>query len=170
MIKFLGAALIVTAAGAAGLSMAHSVRREVQYLQQLFRVLEGMMCEIPGRMATVEELFSQAETCSTGALRDVFHSCMQQIRSWAEPDVVSIMGCALDEYGERLSPDCAALLRELGQQLGAYDLQEQLRALEALSVRTEAALTSLRQGRADRCRSYEVLGVCAGCALAIILL
>ena len=150
--------------------MAHSVRREVQYLQQLLRVLEGMMCEIPGRMATVEELFSQAEACTTGVLRDVFHSCTQQIRSWSEPDVVCVMGCALDEFGERLPTDCAALLRELGQQLGAYDLQEQTRALQALSVRTEAALTALRQGRADRCRSYEVLGVCAGCALAIILL
>ena len=170
MIKFLGAALVVAAASSVGLSLAHSVRREVRFLQQLAGVLELMRCEIPGRMAPVQELFTRAQACTSGELREVFSFCSQQIRSMSEPDIACVMDCALDEHAERLPPSCMELLRELGEKLGAYDLQEQVEALQALSARAEAALASLRQGRADRCRSYEVLGVCAGCALAIILL
>ena len=43
-------------------------------------------------------------------------------------------------------------------------------ALQALIGRVDDSLAHLQEGKADRCRSYEVLGVCAGCALAILLL
>ena len=72
MIKFLGAALVVAAASSVGLSLAHSVRREVRFLQQLAGVLELMRCEIPGRMAPVQELFTRAQACTSGELREVF--------------------------------------------------------------------------------------------------
>ena len=80
------------------------------------------------------------------------------------------MGAALVSHGQQLPVSCVCHLRELGAVLGQYDAEEQIRALQALLDRVDVSIAQLRQGRADRCRSYEVLGVCAGCALAIILL
>ena len=124
MIKILGAALIVLAAGGAGFSMARSVRREERCLRELSAVLEQLLCEVSGRRTPVPELFEIAQDCAAGALKSVFQSCARG----------------------------------------------QLQCLQALRGRVDDALNELRRGKADRCRSYEVLGVCAGCALAIILL
>ena len=170
MIKILGAALIVMAASGAGLSMAHSVRHEERCLEQLTRVLEMMLCEIPGRLSSVQELFVRAQECVSGVLKAFFQFCAQQTLAQSEPEISCIMDLALDRYEERLPTPCIVLLRQMGQVLGAYDAQEQVEVLSALSERAASALTNLRAGKADRCRSYEVLGVCAGCALAIILL
>ncbi len=170
MIKYLGAALIVTAAGATGFSMAFSVRHEERCLAQLAQALELMKCEIPGRLTPVGELFGRCETCASGVMRGVFRHCARRIEDQTAPDVTGVMESALDEYEEKLPSSCLVLLTELGEVLGAYEATEQVEALQALSGRAEAALTALREGKADRCRSYEVLGVCAGCALAILLL
>ncbi len=150
--------------------MARSVRREERCLVQLSRVLDLMLCEIPGRLTPVQELFVSAQTCATGGIRAVFQSCAKQLEAQMQPNIASVMECALDQNEERLSPICIGSLQELGQVLGAYDAEEQVQSLRALSGRIGSALTALREGKADRCRSYEVLGVCAGCALAILLL
>ena len=170
MIKILGAALIVLAAGGAGFSMARSVRREERCLRELSAVLEQMLCEVSGRLTPVPELFEIAQDCAAGALKSVFQSCARGIAAQNRPNVASVMDDALDRYEEKLSPVCIGFLSELGRVLGAFDAGEQLQCLQALRGRVDDALNELRRGKADRCRSYEVLGVCAGCALAIILL
>ncbi len=147
--------------------MAGSVRYEERCLQQLARVLEFMLCEIPGRLTPVQELCEKASELTGGALKLVFQSCAKKIGQRAGQDILAIMDSAMDA---RLPPSCQVFLRELGSILGAFDADEQVEALESLSKRVSAELSELRQGKADRCRSYEVLGVCAGCALAILLL
>ena len=107
--------------------------------------------------------------CS-GPLRSVLEDCAAGIRIHEAPDIGGIMGAALVSCGQLLPVSCVCHLRELGAVLGQYDADGQMRALQALIERVDVSIAQLRQGRADRCRSYEVLGVCAGCALAIILL
>ena len=170
MIKILGAALIVISAGAVGMRMAGSVRQEERCLRQLGAVVERMLCEIPGRHTPALELFEQAAAQTSGPLKRVFCACEEQISRMDGTDVRTIMEAALDDQEEHVPHTCAHLLRNLGAVLGAYETDEQVEALQALSGRIELALKELRQGKADRCRTYEVLCVCAGCALAIILL
>lgn len=105
-----------------------------------------------------------------GTLQDVFLAAAQRIALQTDTDTGEIMEAVLVRYGHLLPISCICRLRELGSILGAYEMQEQTQALEALSSRVSASIEELRQGRAERCRSYEVMGVCAGCALAIILL
>ena len=150
--------------------MAGSVRHEERCLRQLAGVTELMLCEIQGRCTPVLELCEKAAEQTSGALKRVFSLCSEQIRTGAAADVRTIMEQALDEQEEQLPHTCILLLRELGAVLGAYETGEQAEALQALSRRIGAALETLRQGKADRCRTYEVLCVCAGCAVAIILL
>lgn len=129
-----------------------------------------MRREIQGRHTPVLELCERAAEQTSGGLKRVFTSCASQIRDREGADVRDIMEEALDEQEEQLSHTCMLLLRELGTVLGGYDVDAQVDALQGLSGRIEAALNELRQGKADRCRTYEVLCVCAGCAAAIILL
>lgn len=170
MIKLLGAALIIASAASVGIRMAHSVRTEEANLRQILRVMELMRCEIQSCLTPTKELCEMASGICRGALRDVFQATAQRIELQAEGNTGEIMEAVLIRFGHILPISCICRLRELGNVLGAYEVQEQTQALEALSGRVSASIEELRQGRAERCRSYEVMGVCAGCALAIILL
>lgn len=150
--------------------MAQSVRYEERCLQQLLRVLELMCCEIRSRLSPALELSTQAEQMCTGVMRAVFHDLSRFIAAQEESDTEKIISGVLKAHAHRLPLSCERFLLELGQILGAYDTDVQIGALEGLAGRVSAALSELRRGKADRCRSYEVLAVCAGCALAIILL
>ena len=61
-------------------------------------------------------------------------------------------------------------MQVLGTTLGRFDLPGQLRGLEAAIRSAEEALRSIRDGAADRRRSYQTLGLCAGAAVAILFL
>ncbi len=129
-----------------------------------------MRCEIQSRLTPTKELCEMAAGLCRGGLKDIFLAVAQRIELQQEEDVGKIMEAVLLRFGHQIPISCICRLRELGNVLGAYEVQEQTQALDALSGRINGALEELRQGKAERCRSYEVMGVCAGCALAIILL
>ena len=62
------------------------------------------------------------------------------------------------------------LLLELGRSLGNFDLNGQLRGIEAVRRQALEALQNSVKDRDQRIRSYQTLGLCAGAALAILLL
>ena len=62
------------------------------------------------------------------------------------------------------------LLKELGKTLGRFDLPGQLRGIEGVRRSSRKALDQLERNRDVRLRSYQTLGLCAGAALAILLI
>ena len=61
-------------------------------------------------------------------------------------------------------------LLTLGASLGEFDLDGQSRALELALARLSSQLRRLEEGSSARRRSYATIGVCAGLAVAVILL
>ena len=61
-------------------------------------------------------------------------------------------------------------LRDLGRSLGRFDLDGQLREIEFLKENVSSAFSKLTTEQDARLRSYQTLGLCAGAALAILLL
>ena len=61
-------------------------------------------------------------------------------------------------------------LADLGTSLGRFDLPGQLKGLEAARISCRRDLEELSRDRDVRLRSYQTLGLCAGCALAILFL
>ena len=84
------------------------------------------------------------------------------------PDVQVCVHELLDRL--QLSNILERQLRQVGATLGRFDLPGQLRGLEGAIRTTEEALRTLRDGAADRRRSYQTLGLCAGAAMAILFL
>ncbi len=61
-------------------------------------------------------------------------------------------------------------VRNLAFSLGKFDLGGQVRAIELAQERLRAELAEVQAGSRARCRSYETIGICAGLALAVMLL
>ncbi len=129
-----------------------------------------MLCEIQGSLTPACELCERAQSVCRGQFRALLEDFTAGLRAQRASDVGQIMEGVLLRQARYLPVSCVCHLRELGEILGRYDCGEQTRALQALIARVDDSVARLQEGKADRCRSYEVLGVCAGCALAILLL
>lgn len=151
-----------------GFAMAAASRREEEQLRQLLRALEYMSCELSYRMTPLPSLCRGAAEGSSGLVGAFFLELARELERQTAPDVQ----VCVYEVLQRLtaSKEMRRLLSELGATLGRFDLPGQLRGLESSIHSSEAELRRIREGAADRRRSYQTLGLCAGAAMAILFL
>lgn len=169
MLKWIGAILIVTSCSSCGFLIAAGKRREERLLYQLIDILRFMESELQYRLTPLPELCRMAAGETNGVLRNVFLNLYRELTCQKQPDAGSCMYASIHRSGE-IPSRIRRLLVMLGGSLGRYDLSGQLQGIQALRKRCNENLESIRKNRNERLRSYQTLGVCAGTALAIILI
>lgn len=168
-IKLIGAVLIIAGCGGVGFSMAAAHRREENALRQLAAALDYMGCELQYHLLPLPELCRQVAGTCTGPVRQVMDTLAEELESQIAPDAAACMTAALAKT-PKLTHRLRKNLAELGVSLGRFDLPGQLKGLEAARVSCRRDLEELTKDRDVRLRSYQTLGLCAGCALAILFL
>ena len=171
MIRLFGAALVVLAAGGAGFGCARAVRIQYAQLEGLLWALEDMKSEMSARLTPLPELFLLLGTCRQ---KDVAAFFREAERALQTPPGCTVMVSfkrgfqAAPEF--RPGPDAVQTLYGLAAGLGRFELESQLAAIENAKGRVTSMLLTLQAQKRARCRSYETIGICAGLALAVILL
>ena len=166
--KLLGVLAVVLGCGGFGFRMAACHRLEEKYIRQLLTVLDQMQCELEYRLTPLPELCGIACENCTGKLRALFTALSAELDRQIAPDAQCCMRSAVSD--SELSRTLKELLLELGRGLGSFDLNGQLRGIEAVRRLAIEALQESVNDRDVRIRSYQTLGLCAGAALAILLL
>lgn len=168
MLRVIGAVCITAGCGSFGFAMAAAGRREERQLEVLLKSLEYMSCELNYRQTPLPVLCRAAATGERGCVPSFFRELARELEKGEAPDVQ----VCVYEVLQRLQPAPALRkqLRELGATLGRFDLPGQLRGLESVISSTGDALLRYRDGAPERRRSLQTLALCAGAALAILLL
>lgn len=167
--KIFGAILIVVGCGGVGFSMCATHRRAENALESMMKILEWMVWELNCRMPPLSTLCREASALGTDSVGTVFARLAQELERQVLPDACACMDAALAGV-PRLLPQTQKHFRSLGMGLGKFDLQGQLAALEAEIASCRRDLEQLQCNRRLRLRNYRSLGICAGIALAILLL
>lgn len=167
-IKLIGTVIVIIGCGGFGFRLAAAHRREEKDLRQLLTVLDLIQSELEYRLTPLPELCRLAGESSSGGIRKLFFRLCRELESQIAPDAMCCMNAAVAE--SELSPAIKNLFRGLGRTLGRFDLPGQLRGIEAVRQETVLALDKLTKNQDARLRSYQTLGLCAGAALAILLL
>lgn len=168
MMKIMGIACVILGCGGYGMMIAANHRREVRSLRQLLSLLDYMECELQYRYTPLPELCRQVALEANGALRNVFLSAATEMEDQISPDVYSCVDAALLRNPE-LPVHTKNMLNLLGRSLGRFDMEGQLIGLENIRAECRNVLARLTKDQESRLRSYQTLGICAGAALAIIL-
>ncbi len=168
MIKWIGAVLIVAGCGGMGFIRACAYRMEERMLEELGMALEYMSCELSYQMTPLPQLCRKTANLLRGRLKPVFLSMAEELDRQVAPDAPSCMGAVL--AGEQLPDSVRKILARLGSGMGCFDLPGQIRGIEGCAEQTQSVRRELADHRQDRIRSYQTLGICAGAALAILLL
>ena len=169
ILKFTGAALIILACGGVGFRMAAIHRQEEKALQQLLGILDYMECELQYRLTTLPELCRQAANEFNGIPGKVLFELISEMESQVAPDITCCMQAVLGRNKE-VPPITRKILELLGTSIGRYDLDGQLKGLESVRYECRRNIELLSNNKDTRLRSYQTLGLCAGAALAILLI
>jgi stage III sporulation protein AB len=167
--KWIGAILIMASCSGCGFAIAAGKRREEQLLYQLIGILQFLEADLQYRLTPLPELCRLAAKETKGILRTVFLNLYRELKWQKLPDAGSCMYAAIQRSGE-IPPKVRRLLVQLGHTLGRFDLPGQLQGIQSVRKRSEETLDAIRKNRDERLRSYQTLGICAGAALAIILI
>jgi stage III sporulation protein AB len=167
--KWIGAVLIMASCSGCGFAIAAGKRREEQLLYQLMEILQFLEADLQYRLTPLPELCRMAAGETKGILRTVFLNLYRELKWQKLPDAGSCMYAAIQRSGE-IPPRVRRLLVQLGHTLGKFDLPGQLQGIQTVRKRCEDTLVTIRKNRDERLRSYQTLGICAGAALAIILI
>ena len=167
--KVLGAALVVAACACFGFTMAAGYRRELYGLRQIIAALNFMECELQYRHTPLPELCRSTAREVDRPIGTILQGLGSELERQVRPDVASCMHAAL-QTGPELPKSLADILKELGHTLGRYDLSGQLKGLEALRNLCTERLNTWTENSRQRIRSYQTLGLCAGIALAILMI
>ena len=167
--KWIGAICVVLSCGGFGWYISFLHQKEEWLIRQLLSALDFMECELQYRLTPLPDLCRQAARQCGNELGTLLHRLAEELESQICPDVGSCMRSAL-ETSRPFPVKTRELLLRLGNSLGRFDLDGQLKGLETLRRGCRKELKSLEQNRERNLRSYQTLGLCAGAALAIILI
>lgn len=166
--KWFGAVLIIAGCGGFGFSLCAAHRREEGNLRSVMRILDFMTSELHFHGTPLPELcHGAARVCPNGVGR-VFSRLARELETCAAPEVSACMDAALE--GTALPPKALDTLHLLGISLGRFDLDGQLKGLEEARSTCRRHLDALSSDRDARLRNYQTLSLCAGAALAILLI
>ena len=166
--KWIGTAIIILGCGGFGFRMAAAHRQQEQQLRQLLSALDLLEWELRYRLPPLPELCLQVANGSQGAVAGLFRRLYEELELQIAPDAGICMNAAVSICN--LSPAVKHLFLDLGRTLGRFDLEGQLNGIEAVRQETLIDLDKLTKDQDARLRSYQTLGLCAGAALAILLL
>ncbi len=166
-IRLIGSILILVGCTAIGFSAASLCRTKVKVIQNFLHLLDCMMTELRCRVTPLPELCKNVSG-SSGAFCNTMLSFSETLDSQIAPNPMACMEHALAQ-GHIPCQEYADCLCELAGALGCYDLTGQLRQLEGLRGKWNQTLEHMENDLAMRVRYFRVLGICAGCALTILL-
>lgn len=167
--KWIGTLLIVISCCGTGISLAADHKREEALLNQMLSALAFMKSQLQYQLTPLPQLFRQTAKQCSGQLRSVFQTLAQEMEQQLLPEASDCMHATLKSHPD-LPPSLRFLCRELGHSLGQLDLNGQLEGLELTHIHCLQKYDQLSRNRDQRLRSYQTLSLCAGAALAILLI
>lgn len=166
-LKLMGLTLIFGTSVWTGFGAAARVRRTVSQLDQLKLSLEVMRCEIACRLTPIRKLAGLLSNACKGEVSRYYARMAEHL---LHGETVAEAAAQAGQSAALLLPEqVRQTMDELFASFGSYDYDGQLRLIDLAAERTNAALQRLEAEKRSRCRSYEILGVCAGLSAAILV-
>ena len=169
MLRIIGAALVLTGAGALGLGKGLQFYRQLRQLRDFVGAVEILKCELNYTLMPLPKLYRAVGRRTQGVCSRFFNALATELeqgtpRNKAAEYVLS------ETHGLCLPQDALMSLLELCSTLGRYDMEGENRMLQLSGQRLKAALERAEREKRPLAKSYASLGVCTGVALVILML
>ena len=168
-LKIFGVILIIVGCGGFGFRIANNYRAEERNIRQLIGIIDFMKCELQYRLTPLPELCRMVSAEFSAPFHRIFKQFTSELNEQISPDAERCMMSSLHKV-QAITPKTRDCLLLLGKSFGRFDLDGQIKGLDAVRQECKRNLDILCNNRDARLRSYQTLGLCAGAALAILLI
>lgn len=170
MLKWIGALLVVTATGAAGLGAIQASSQRIRVLSGLIAALDLCQAELTFKLTALPDVMAQLARKSAAAVRPFFAAVDKACARLGEDS----FGCLWQQCVQKMEdvwrkPE-QEIMEELGSVLGRYDTDGQSRAIAYARNRLEALLSRAEADHRKQGRMYGALGLVSGLAVVIIFI
>lgn len=171
LIKIIGAILVIGGATAVGLSVRAKFARRVRILQNIVTALDMMHSEISCMCTPMDELFEKLCGAVQSPLSMFFQDCRDTHAKRPDLPITMIWSRAVRdaEYLELLPQETQVLL-DVGNAIGRYEAEEELRVLAHARRSMEAYLKTAAETRTRLGKLYGSLSLMSGIAVVIMLI
>ena len=167
--KIFGMILVIFSCGGVGFKIAADHRREESFLRQFIDILNYMEWELKFRMTPLPDLCRKIATEYNNAIGNVFYDLAFEMDKQQNSDLSSCLTNVLNS--KNIIPSISRTeFDRLGKYMGKFDLDGQLKGLDAVREDCKRNMDNLLANRENRLRSYQTLALCAGAALAILFI
>lgn len=169
VLKIVGAILVIAGCGCVGFKTAFNFKRDENALEQLVGILDFMYCQLQYQLTPLPSLCRQVATDFKNMPGCILGELATKMELQSSISINQCMTSIL--FDKRAIPAITRTkLMQLGNSMGRFDLEGQLKGLEALRLDCIRILEDMRTNRDVRLRSYQTLSLCAGTALAILFI
>ena len=171
MLRLIAAALIVLGASGFGFGASAAVGRRIRTLRDFKLALFYLKNEMLFLSPQLPELLLNMRQKVKGPVGKWLSNAGEMLKNEPTANAADIlMECLEQTEGLSYSAAARSTLYALCTELGKTDADLQCRAIDLASAALEKELSYLEENRDARTKSYRMLGICAGLALAVILL
>lgn len=164
--RLIGVVFLIVGCSLCGFKMASDYRKEILSLRDLIDVLNYMECELNYRLTPLPQL-CRLSAANSKYLKELFLNFADEMDAQVSTDTQCCMEAAI--HKSRTCNSVTVFLRELGCSFGKFDLDGQLSGIGSVRQKCGQKLHTLEKDKDIRVRNYQTLGICAGVALAILL-
>lgn len=168
-LRWIGAFLVGISCTAAGFQMSAVYIRNTKILRSLIYLLERMSWELSFRHASLPDIFDQMDYIHCNVLKCFFHILSEELRRQISPNVAVCTAICLERMGG-IPPVVKNLLLFLGDNLGMYDLESQLKGISEVRNECTRQLELMEKDQSFKIKMCRTFGVCTGAVLSIILM
>lgn len=165
--KLIGIVFIVCSMAYMGIHLSNGFRVRRKLLQQFMKCLPIIRNEIAFCGTPIPKIFRLLADHMDGELQDIFRQvsvCMDAAKTMTPAE-------AMEQTVMTRKYTCLVpRMLELADKLGNYDVEAQIVGIDQVKSQTEVQMAELDQEQAQKGKVYESLGICAGLALAILLI
>ncbi len=167
MIKWIGAILILCAAGGTGIGKTLHFYRQLRQLNQMLGALEIIKCELNYTLRPLPQLCKHTAERTDGAVSCFFAAYADHIEAGLPRNKAAEK--AIDETpGLSLPNDAMMVVLELCSTIGRYDLDGENRMLQLSAQRLKSAIERFDSEKRPLAKSCGILGVASGIAMIIL--
>ena len=167
--RIMGAILLIIGSAGTGFAMTSAFRREVVVLRQMENLICDIYCDLEYRLTPLPQLLCEEASRFNGVLRVFLLCVVKELEAQISPNIACCFEAALSKHPE-LPASVQRILQELGESLGRFNLQGQLRCLDNVKNSCKRILLSLENKQTGYTRSCQAYCLCVGVAVALLLL
>lgn len=167
-LKVIGAVLIISGTGIAGMFVVRNHKQTVNMLAQFIYALDEIQNELRYRRSPLSDVFRKIRTNSVPL--NTFFTCLSdELDGQISPDTYCCVNAALSQTKD-LPKELSRQILLMGKTLGYFDIEGQLKGLSVVKEGCKVILNTFTTNQEVRLRSYQSLAICAGVAAVILLL